>query len=111
MDETTGNLIAATGLDEGLGMFTVKLDVGYKRPVFVGEPSISGGSGSSSGTGGMEAEKELGTETSVIVATAKLGKIEGRKVFVEAVIRNAEGEVCTTAEAIFVKKRPAAGVL
>lgn len=102
MDEATGNLIAATGLDEGLGMFTVKLDVGYKRPVFVGEPSISSGS---------DVEKELGTGTSVIVATAKLGKTDGRKVFVEAVIRNADGEVCTTADAIFVKKRPAAGVL
>ena len=122
MDEVTGNLISATGLDDGLGMFTVKLETGYKRPVFVGGTTTSslGGSGSGSSTiggggggdtGETDAEKELGTGASVIVATAKLEKVEGRKVFVEAVIRDQQGEVCTTAEVIFVKKRPATGVL
>lgn len=119
MDEVSGTLISVTGLDEGLGMFTVKLALGYKRPVFVrGTTSLSGGGswsiGAGGGTGGMDAEEELRMGTgagTVIVATAKLEKIEGRKVFIEAVIRNEDGEVCTTAEVIFVKKRPAAGVL
>lgn len=118
MDEVSGNLISVTGLDEGLGMFTVKLALGYKKPVFVGGTTSFSGSGSGSigaagGTGGMDAEElRMGTGAgTVIVATAKLEKIEGRKVFIEAVIRNEDGEVCTTAEVIFVKKRPAAGVL
>lgn len=117
MDEVSGNLISVTGLDEGLGMFTVKLALGYKRPVFVGGTTGLSGGGNGSigggGTGGMDPEElRMGTGAgTVIVATAKLEKIEGRKVFIEAAIRNEEGEVCTTAEVIFVKKRPAAGVL
>jgi acyl-coenzyme A thioesterase PaaI-like protein len=83
MDEVCGNLVAAANLDEGLGMFTARLSLGYKRPVLV-------------------PEDESGT---VIVASARVERVEGRKVFIEGVVRDGNGVVCTTAEAIFVKKR------
>ncbi|KAL4816499.1 HotDog domain-containing protein [Aspergillus spinulosporus] len=83
MDEVCGNLVAAANLDEGLGMFTARLSLGYKRPVLV-------------------PEDESGT---VIVASARVERVEGRKVFIEGIVRDGNGVVCTTAEAIFVKKR------
>ncbi|KAL4920734.1 hypothetical protein BDW62DRAFT_198619 [Aspergillus aurantiobrunneus] len=106
VDEVCGNLISCTRLDEGLGMFTVSLGVGYRRPVFVRDAASTTAADGDDGAGGRE-QKEEGT---VIVATARLERVEGRKVFIEAVIRDAGGEVCTTAEAIFVKRRRA-GVL
>ncbi|KAJ0427124.1 HotDog domain-containing protein [Aspergillus carlsbadensis] len=94
MDEVSGNLIASTRLDEGLGMYTAALNMGYKRPVLVEGFDLTTGKGVGDGRG------------SVIVATAKLGRVEGRKVFIAAEIRDERGEVCTTAELIFVKKKP-----
>ncbi|KAL3473387.1 HotDog domain-containing protein [Aspergillus californicus] len=81
LDEVCGTTIARTGLDGGGGMFTVQLGVGYKKPL-----RVSGGA-----------------EGTVIVATARLKRVEGRKIFVEGVVRD-EGGVCTTAEAVFVKR-------
>ncbi|KAL2817153.1 HotDog domain-containing protein [Aspergillus granulosus] len=95
MDEVSGNLISATQLDEGLGMYTAALNMGYKRPVLVEEFDLVTGEGTGDGTG------------NVVMATARLGRVEGRKVFILAEIRNEKGEVCTTAELIFVKKKPA----
>ncbi|KAL4738437.1 HotDog domain-containing protein [Aspergillus similis] len=83
MDEVCGNLIAAANLDEGLGMFTARLSLGYKRPVLV-------------------PEDERGT---VIVASARVERVEGRKMFIEGTVRDENGVVCTTAEAVFVRKR------
>ncbi|KAL5041013.1 hypothetical protein BDW71DRAFT_201710 [Aspergillus fruticulosus] len=83
IDEVCGNLIAAANLDEGLRMFTARLSLEYKRPVFI--PEDRGGT--------------------VIVASARVKRLEGRKVFIEGVVRNGAGVVCTTAEAIFVRKR------
>jgi acyl-coenzyme A thioesterase PaaI-like protein len=37
MDEVCGTLIPWTGLDNGLGMFTVSLKLEYKAPVYVPE--------------------------------------------------------------------------
>ncbi|KAL2818196.1 HotDog domain-containing protein [Aspergillus cavernicola] len=87
LDEVCGNLINYAGLDGGVGMFTGGLDVKYKRPVLV--------------------DDREGGEGTVIVATAtaRVGMGMGRKVVVEGVIRDSSGEVCTTAEAVFVKKR------
>ncbi|KAL4958331.1 HotDog domain-containing protein [Aspergillus filifer] len=85
LDEVCGNLISAEGVDGGLGMFTVQLNVTYQAPVFVDE------------VGG-----------SVIVASAIVERVEGRKVFVSAVVRDSKGEVCTLGEAVFVKKGQAA---
>ncbi|RDW74503.1 PaaI family thioesterase [Aspergillus mulundensis] len=81
LDEVCGNLVAVAGLDGGCGMFTAQLGVVYRRPVFVPE-------------GGT-----------VIVATARVVGVEGRKVFIEGVVRDGDGVVCTTAEAVFVRKR------
>ncbi|KAL3467266.1 HotDog domain-containing protein [Aspergillus heterothallicus] len=94
MDEVSGNLIASTRLDEGLGMFTAALNMGYKRPVLVEGYDLVTGKGEGDGRG------------NVIMATARLGKVEGRKVFIVAEIRDESGELCTTAELIFVKKKP-----
>ncbi|KAL4932919.1 PaaI family thioesterase [Aspergillus undulatus] len=93
MDEVCGNLIAAEGVDAGLGMFTARLDVRYLRPAFVREDL---GTGEGNGV--------------VIVATARVERVEGRKVFVAGEIRDALGEVCTSAEAVFVKKQPQAAL-
>ncbi|KAL2868070.1 PaaI family thioesterase [Aspergillus lucknowensis] len=95
MDEVCGNLIDSVKLDEGLGMVTAALNVGYKRAVMVEGFDLETGEGIGSGEG------------NVIIATARLDRVEGRKVFIEAVIRDEKGEVCTTAQAIFVKKKPA----
>ncbi|KAI9374881.1 HotDog domain-containing protein [Aspergillus egyptiacus] len=81
----------ATVMDE-----MARLDVGYKRPVFVG--------GDGDGENGMREGNGDGT---ILVATARVKGVEGRKVFVEAAIRDGDGVVCTTAEAVFVKKKPA----
>ncbi|KAL4962550.1 PaaI family thioesterase [Aspergillus stella-maris] len=82
LDEVCGNLISAEGVDGGLGMFTVQLDVKYQAPVFIDE-----GAGS------------------VIVASAEVERVEGRKVFVEACVRDKDGVICTRGEAVFVKKK------
>ncbi|KAL4873992.1 HotDog domain-containing protein [Aspergillus spectabilis] len=93
LDEVCGTLIDVAGLDGGRGMFTVYLGVGYKRAVLV--PEVEKDKEGSEGDGGK------GT---VILATARLKRVEGRKVFVEGEIRDMAGEVCTTVEAVFVKK-------
>ncbi|KAL4800334.1 HotDog domain-containing protein [Aspergillus venezuelensis] len=87
LDEVCGNLISAEGVDGGLGMFTVQLDVKYQVPVFIDEG-----------------------EGSVIVASAKVERIEGRKVFVNACVRDKDGVVCTRGEAVFVKKKGVAAL-
>ncbi|KAL4903770.1 HotDog domain-containing protein [Aspergillus multicolor] len=81
LDEVCGNLVAVARLDGGLGMFTASLGLTYKRPVFVGH------------------------EGTVVVASARVVRVEGRKVFIEGVIRDVDGVECTAAEAIFVRKR------
>ncbi|KAL2843300.1 HotDog domain-containing protein [Aspergillus pseudoustus] len=94
MDEVSGNLIASARLDEGLGMYTAALNMGYKRPVLVEGYDLVTGEGNGDGRG------------SVVTATARLGRVEGRKVFMAAEIRDESGELCTTAELVFVKKKP-----
>ncbi|KAF9892850.1 hypothetical protein FE257_000439 [Aspergillus nanangensis] len=79
MDQVTGTLIGLTGLEGGLGMYTVALNLSYHKPVFV---------------------------PSVIIATAKISRIERRRIHVDASIVDMQGDTCTTAEAIFVQKRP-----
>ncbi|KAL5332394.1 hypothetical protein BJX70DRAFT_134590 [Aspergillus crustosus] len=110
LDEVCGTLISATRLDEGRGIFTASLAVGYRRAVFVPEVEDTSsqsreGGGSGKEEGGQDQDQE--GKGTVIMATARLGRVEGRKVFVEGEIRDAAGEVCTTVEAIFVKKRVA----
>ncbi|KAL2872841.1 PaaI family thioesterase [Aspergillus lucknowensis] len=83
MDEVCGAIVPCTGLDGGIGMFTVALNMAYKRPVAVPESGA------------------------VIAATVKVKRVEGRKIFFEAVIRNEAGEVCTTAETLFIRKKSA----
>ncbi|GES61474.1 thioesterase family protein [Aspergillus terreus] len=79
MDQVTGTLIGTTRLDGGKGMFTVSLNLSYHRPVFV--------------------------PADVIIATSRISKVDGRKIYVLAEIEDAEGNLCTTAEAIFLQKR------
>jgi acyl-coenzyme A thioesterase PaaI-like protein len=92
LDEVCATLIDVCDLDGGRGMYTVYLGVGFKRAVLV--PEIEQGKEGKEGEG-------RGT---VILATARLKRVEGRKVFIEGEIRDMDGEVCTTAEAVFVKK-------
>ncbi|KAL4885159.1 hypothetical protein BJY04DRAFT_180296 [Aspergillus karnatakaensis] len=77
-------------------MFTVHLGIGYRRAVVVPE-SVADGEGKGVGKG----------KGTVIMATARLSRVEGRKVFIDGEIRDMSGEVCTTVEAIFVKKKEA----
>ncbi|KAL4946001.1 hypothetical protein BDV06DRAFT_183380 [Aspergillus oleicola] len=98
LDEVCGNLISAEGVDGGLGMFTVRLDVRYVRPVFVDDFDVSGGEGGGQGGKGKG-------EASVIVASAQIERVEGRKVFVSACVKDSDGEVCTRGDAVFVKKK------
>ncbi|GAB1216415.1 hypothetical protein ATERTT37_005630 [Aspergillus terreus] len=79
MDQVTGTLIGTTRLDGGKGMFTVSLNLSYHRPVFV--------------------------PADVIIATSQISKVDGRKIYVLAEIEDAQGNLCTTAEAIFLQKR------
>ncbi|GIJ86257.1 hypothetical protein Asppvi_005143 [Aspergillus pseudoviridinutans] len=60
LDQVTGTLIRASGLDRGRGAVTVYLNVKYQRPVRV--PGI-------------------------VVARAEIGRVEGRKIYVD-------GEIC-----------------
>jgi acyl-coenzyme A thioesterase PaaI-like protein len=86
MDEVCGTLIHWTGLDNGLGMFTVSLKLEYKAPVYVPE------------------------EGAVIMASVRVERMEGRRMFFGAVLRDAKGVVCTTAQAVFVRKKGGAGL-
>ncbi|KAL4891705.1 HotDog domain-containing protein [Aspergillus ambiguus] len=79
MDQVTGTLIGTTRMDGGKGMFTVALNLSYHRPVLV--------------------------PADVVIATSRISKVEGRKIYVFAEIEDAQGNVCTTAEAIFLQKR------
>ncbi|KAL4806287.1 HotDog domain-containing protein [Aspergillus unguis] len=90
MDEVCGCLISSTEIDGGKGMFTGGLALKYLKPVWVEKGD------------GDEKQEEKG---SVIVATARAERVEGRKVFVSAGIRDKDGELCTTAEAVFVLRR------
>ncbi|RJE21033.1 Thioesterase superfamily [Aspergillus sclerotialis] len=78
MDQVTGALLGNVGIDGGKGMWTVALNVAYRNPVFV---------------------------PSVVIVTAKVGKIEGRKIWVHGEIEDLDRNICTTAEVIFVVKR------
>ncbi|CEL00571.1 hypothetical protein ASPCAL00170 [Aspergillus calidoustus] len=86
MDEVCGTLIPWTGFDNGMGMFTISLKLEYKAPVYVPE------------------------EGAVILASVRVERVEGRRMFFGAVLRDANGNVCTTAEAVFVRKRGGAGL-
>lgn len=80
MDEVTGNLIGNAKLDRGRGMFTGYLKTNYHKPV---------------------------AAPGVILAVSKVTRQEGRKIFLEAAIKDETGDVCTTAEALFIAKREA----
>ncbi|KAE8371917.1 HotDog domain-containing protein [Aspergillus bertholletiae] len=79
MDEVTGGLIGALALDHGHGMRTASLNISYHKPLFA---------------------------RGYIIARAEVTKVERRKVWVKADIRDADGNICTTAEALFVMNRP-----
>ena len=79
MDEVTGGLIGATGIDNGHGMFTLSMKLEYLKPVYA---------------------------PGTIMAVAGIAKREGRKVFLEAYIKDTCGDVCTKAEVLFIIKRP-----
>ena len=78
MDQVTGALLGIVGVDGGMGMWTVALNVVYRNPVFV---------------------------PSVVIVSARVGKIDGRRVWVYGQIEDLRGNVCTTAEVVFVIKR------
>lgn len=78
MDHLTGTLIGLSGLDEGRGMFTLNLNVSYHKPLFV---------------------------PAVVIAKAWLDRVEGRKMYIRASIEDLQGDICTTADALFIKKR------
>lgn len=78
MDEVTGRLVSATGIDDGNGMFTVSIKVDYLKPV---------------------------RAPGIIMAVANVSKREGRKTFLEAFIKDVSGDVCTAAEVLFLSKR------
>ncbi|KAL6236145.1 hypothetical protein BDW75DRAFT_250329 [Aspergillus navahoensis] len=75
----------ATVMDEVCGnlIAAANLEEGYKRPVLV--PEDKG--------------------RTVIVALARVKRFEGEKVFIDGVARDGAGVVCTTAEAVFVRKK------
>ncbi|KAF9886938.1 hypothetical protein FE257_010679 [Aspergillus nanangensis] len=79
MDHVFGSFIRLTNLDQGLGMFTGALNLLYHAPVFV---------------------------PAVIIFSVKVARIERRKIYLDASIVDMRGDTCTTAEAIFVQKRP-----
>jgi acyl-coenzyme A thioesterase PaaI-like protein len=78
LDEVCGRVLGMNRLDKGQGMKTAYLNVSYRKPVVV---------------------------PGVILATARLVKTEGRKMFVSAAIKDASGDACTTAEALFVRSK------
>ncbi|KAE8344334.1 hypothetical protein BDV24DRAFT_160476 [Aspergillus arachidicola] len=78
MDELTGGLVAALGLDRGLGIRTASLNTTYHKLLLA---------------------------QGFIMARAEIVKVERRKVFVKAEIRDAAGDVCTTSEALFIINR------
>jgi acyl-coenzyme A thioesterase PaaI-like protein len=78
LDEVCGRVLGMNRLDKGQGMKTAYLNVSYRKPVVV---------------------------PGVILATARLVKTEGRKMFVNAAIKDASGDACTTAESLFVRSR------
>jgi acyl-coenzyme A thioesterase PaaI-like protein len=78
MDEVTGRLLSANSLDRGSSPYTVLLTVTFKSPVYA--PGI-------------------------ILATAKMGRVEGRKMFLEATIQNNQRVIYATADALFVRKK------
>ncbi|GFG04533.1 alpha-1,3/1,6-mannosyltransferase alg-2 [Aspergillus udagawae] len=85
LDQVTGNLIGASGLDRGRGAVTVYLNVKYQRPVRV---------------------------PGAVVARAEIGRVEGRKIYVEGEIcvadQEGEGEgeeICAACEGMFLVKR------
>ncbi|GFF93635.1 alpha-1,3/1,6-mannosyltransferase alg-2, partial [Aspergillus lentulus] len=65
LDQVTGTLIRASGLDRGRGAVTVYLNVNYQAPVKV---------------------------PGVVVARAEIGRVEGRKIFVVGEIFVAEAD-------------------
>ncbi|BAE60573.1 unnamed protein product [Aspergillus oryzae RIB40] len=78
MDELTGGLVAALGLDRGLGIRTASLNTTYHKLLLA---------------------------QGFIMARAEIVKVERRKVFVKAEIRDAAGNICTTSEALFIMNR------
>jgi acyl-coenzyme A thioesterase PaaI-like protein len=89
LDQVTGTLIRASGLDRGRGAVTVYLNVNYKKPV--GVPGV-------------------------VVARAEVGRVEGRKIYVVGEIFVAEADgggerdgVCITCEGMFLVKREGTG--
>ncbi|GIJ99777.1 hypothetical protein Aspvir_003780 [Aspergillus viridinutans] len=83
LDQVTGTLIRASGLDRGRGAVTIYLNVKYQRPVRV---------------------------PGVVVARAEVGRVEGRKIYVEGEIFVAddqgEGDAgCVACEGMFLVKR------
>ncbi|EAW17467.1 PaaI family thioesterase [Aspergillus fischeri NRRL 181] len=89
LDQVTGTLIRASGLDRGRGAVTVYLNVIYKKPVRV---------------------------PGVVVARAEVGRVDGRKIYVMGEIsvaeadRGGEGEgVCVVCEGMFLVKRDGFG--
>lgn len=78
LDQLTGALVGNVGLDGGKGMFTAYLNVSYRSPVFV---------------------------PSVVIATARVDRKEGRKIWVQGQIEDLNGNICTTAEVLFLIKR------
>lgn len=79
IDEVTGGLINASELDNGYGIFTATLNVSYHRPLMA---------------------------QGFILATAEVVKREGRKIYMGSEIRDADGNVCTTGDVLFIIKRP-----
>jgi len=77
MDQVAGVLLNASGLDGGIAPFTATLGLSYKKPVHC--PGI-------------------------ILVTAKIIKVERRKIWVQTTIQEDPDALCTTAELLFVTK-------
>lgn len=80
LDQVTGTLIKASGVDKGRGAVTVYLNVNYQKPVRV---------------------------PGVVVVRAEVGRVEGRKIYVRGdICVDGEGDgVCVSAEGMFLVKR------
>lgn len=78
MDEVAGNLINNNALDGGMDPYTVQLNMSYKKTI---------------------------RAPGVILASSKIVKVEGRKIFVYATIQDNPDTVGTSCELIFLRKR------
>ncbi|KAF9886272.1 hypothetical protein FE257_011885 [Aspergillus nanangensis] len=78
IDNLTGTMIAMTGIDQGRGMLTLGLNISFKKLLF---------------------------GPTVVIAKAWLDRMEGRKMFIRASVEDLEGDVCTTAEALWIIRR------